>query len=182
MSTTWVVQPRTKAFKATPLPKTQPAGGWRFVNLSEPKQSKDKSIRKFVRSNATRHYRQIKKKQNDLKYSRQSGDTTLRHEISDSSVLPVSKLPTPARLDHDGVCFISCGNPEYEHECRYSSSRIRSSPRQLLGNGCCDPFDASPIGVDRRYSGYVLDHCELPSHSPLERTGNPICIHPLTRQ
>ncbi len=153
------------------------------MNLSEPKQSKDKIIRKFVRSNATRHYRQKKKKkQNELKYLRQSGDNTVRHEISDSSVLPVSKLPTSARLDDDGVCFISCGNPENEHECRYSSSRIRSSPRQLLGNGCCDPFDASPVGVDRQYSGYVLDHCELPSQSPLERTGNPICIQPLTRQ
>lgn len=179
MSATCVMQSDTKARKIARIPKPQPAEGWTFVNLSEPKQSKDKRLRQFVRSHAMRDYRQ-RKKQIKAKNQRQPGSTTARHEIRVSSLLPKSTIPISAQYDDDGGCFISCGHAECVHDCRYSSSKVRSSPKQLLGDSAIDLFDASVIGGDSRYTGLVLNHCELPWHSPLERTSNPICMQPLT--
>lgn len=179
MSATCVMQSNTKARKVSRIPKPQPAEGWTFVNLSEPKQSKDKSLRQFVRSHAMRDYRQ-RKKQIKTKHQRQPGSTTARHEISLSSLIPKSTIPISAQNDDDGGCFISCGHAECVHDRRYSSSKVRSSPKQLLGDSPIDLFDASLIGGDSRYTGLVLNHCELRWHSPLERTSNPIYMQPLT--
>lgn len=167
MSSTCVTQSRVKACTLAPIPKMQPVEGWTFVNLSEPKQSKDKSLRKFVRSNVMRNYRQ-RMKENEIKHPRQDGSTTTRHEVDDLSISPTSTLPTTAQREDGGGYFISCGHTECVYNCRYSPSRICSNPKQLLGNGGIDPFDSSPIRGNGRYNGYVLNHCELPSHSPLE--------------
>lgn len=152
------MQSKTKARKVPPISKAQFPEGWAFVNLSEPEQSKDKRLRKFVRANAMRDYRQ-KKKQNEIEHQRQPGHITARHEVSDISPLPKSDLSTPIQNDDgDDRCFISCGHPCCVDGCRYSSTRARSSPKQLLGDGGIDPFDTSPMEGDRQYKGYVLNH------------------------
>ncbi|CAD6577550.1 MAG: hypothetical protein ASARMPRED_008317 [Alectoria sarmentosa] len=161
------MQSNTKARKVARIPNPQPAEGWTFVNLSEPRQSKDKSLRQFVRSHAMRDYRQ-RKKQIKTKNQRQPESTTARHEISLSSLLPKSTIPISAQNDDDGGCFISCGHAECVHDRRSSSSKVRSSPKQLFGDSAIDLFGASLIGGDSRYTGLVLNHCELPRHSSLE--------------
>lgn len=75
------MQSRIKARKAAPT--LARAGGWTFVNLSEPKQSKDEGLRAFVRSNAMRDYRQ-KKRRNEMKDRRQPENITARHEFGES--------------------------------------------------------------------------------------------------
>ena len=160
-------QPGTSATcvlqSGNPVPKPQPAEGWAFVNLSEPRQSKDRSLRRLVRSNAMRDYCQ-KKKQSELKHRREPANTTAPHKVCD---------PSAVQNHEQSGCPISCGQAKCVHERRYFLSSIRSSPKQLLGDGGFDPFDASPIRGDSRYIGYALDHCEVPSHSILEHTCNP---------
>lgn len=172
---------KTKACKVPPISEPQFSEGWAFVNLSEPKQSKDKSLRKFVRAQAMRDYRQ-KKKQDDIKHQKQPGHMTTRHDVGDLLLLPKSGLPTPAQNDDDGRCFIACGHADCVDDCKYPTSRVHSSPEQLLGDGGIDPFDTSPIGGDSRYKNYLLNHCELPSYPPLKRTCNPRSTQPLTLQ
>ena len=141
----------------------KPKQGWAFVNLSEPKQSKDKSLRRMVRSNAMRDYYRKNKKQTKraTKDKSELGDSTARHEVNGSS-LPISVLDG----DH-GACSIICSHAECVCDCVYNSSRVLFSPIQRLGGGGTDPFDASPMGGDLRYQGYVLKHCELRRHLSL---------------
>ena len=153
-----------------PVTEVQPVETWAFVNLSEPKQSKDKSLRKLVRSNAMRDYRQ-KRRQSQLRNQKQHGKPTARHHpVSDSSRSLTPTLPITTRHDDfKGYCIFH-GHGECDPDCIYSSLTVRSSPKQLLGGGGTDPFNALPSGADRRYTGYVLSHCEHPSRSSLERT------------
>ena len=179
MSTTYALQSGSKHRKVASNPKSQHAEGWTFVNLSEPNQSKDKSLRKFVRSNAMRDYRH-KKKQNDSKHQRQPEDAIARQEVDHISLSPKLTLPIVAQDDEYGGCLVHCGHVQCEQDCRSTSSRVRSSPKQLLGDGGIDPFDASPLGGGSQYKGYVLNHCELPLHSPPDPTCDIICMEPLT--
>lgn len=155
--------------KGHSIPKAQPAEAWAFVNVSEPKQSKDNSLRKLVRSNAMRDYRQ-KKKQSQGRSQKQIGNTPARHQVSDSSHSRTPTLPIVTRNGDDGGCCICRGHTKCEHDCRCPSITVRSSPKQLLGGGGTDPFDALPNGADRRHNGLLLNHCEPPSHSSLERS------------
>ena len=167
----------TKPPKAIPIPTPKPKGGWAFVNLSEPKQSKDKSLRRMVRSNAMRDYcrKNKKKTQRATKHKSELGDPTARHEINGLSLLA-------SVLDDDhGACPISCSHAECVYDCEYSSSRMLLSPIQRLGDGGTDPFDASPMGGDLRYQGYVLKHCELLKHLSLEHMCISIDIYLLTQ-
>ena len=106
MSATCVIQPGTKSRKVVPTPACRRMD--LSVNLREPQQSKDMSIRKFVRSNAMRDYRQ-KKKRNELKHQRELGNTTAGHQFRDSLHLVKSPLPSATRDDDNGGCFMSCG-------------------------------------------------------------------------
>lgn len=153
-------QPKMEARKVSPVPKTEPAEEWSFVNLSEPKQSKDESVRKFVRSNAMRDYRQ-KKRRDETKHQRKPADTTAAHGVPQSPPLPESTLPNQAQNNDNSDGFPSCGHAECVYGCRYSSRTVGSSPIQLLGDGGTDPFDALPIEGDSQYNCYILNHCEL---------------------
>ena len=180
MSATCVMQSATKSRNVAPLPSPKPKG-WAFVNLSEPKQSKDEKLRMFVRSNAMRDYCRKKKKKTkrDTKHQSELGDPPTRYEVYGSSPLTNSSLPTWVHDDNYGGCCTSYCHAECAHDCIYSSSRLLSSPIQRLGDGGTDPFDASPMRGNLRYKGYVLNHCELPTHFSLERMCNPMYMYPL---
>ena len=175
MLATCVMQLPTKPPKVIPIPTPKPKGGWAFVNLSEPKQSKDKSLRRMVRSNAMRDYcrKNKKKTKRATKHKSELGDPTARHEVNSSS------LPISVRDGDHGACSISCSHAECVYDWGYSSSRVLLSPIQRLGDGGTDPFDASPMGGDVRYKGYVLKHCELPTRLSLEYTWISIYMYPL---
>ena len=175
MPATRVMHSATKPPKVAPIPSPTPEEGWAFVNLSEPKQSKDKSLRRMVRSNAMRDYcRKTRKKTKRVtKHQSELGDPTTRHEVNGSS------LPIPIQDGNHGGCSVSCSHAECVYDCKYSSSRVLSSPIQRLGDGGTDPFDASPMGGDLRYKGCVLNHSELPTHVSRERMCNPMYMYPL---
>ena len=181
MSPLCVTRSKTKARKVPPHSEPRFAEGWAFVNVSEPKQSKDKSLRKVVRAQAMRDYRQ-RKRQDEIKHQKQPEHLNSSHEVDHLSLLLKSGLPIPAQTDDDGRCFLSYEHASWVDSCRYSASRIRSSPKQLLGDRVIDPFDASPMGGDSQYKDYILHHCELPSYPLLKRTCNPISTQPLTLQ
>ena len=164
MSATRVMQSTTKPPKVNPIPTPKPKRGWAFVNLSEPKQSKDKGLRRMVRSNAMRDYcrKNKKKTKRATKHRSELGDSTARLEVNGSP------LPTLILDGDHGTYSISCSHAECVYGCECSSSRVLSSPIKRLGDGGTDPFDASPMGGDVRYNGYVLKHCELPTHPSLE--------------
>ena len=175
MSATGVMQSATKPPKATPIPPPKPKQGWGFVNLSEPKQSKDKRVRRMVRSNAMRDYclKNKKKTKRATKHKSELGNQTARHEVNGLS-LPIRVLD-----GEHGVCPISCSHAECVYDCEYSSSRVLLSPIQRLGDGGTDPFDTSPVGGDLRYQGYILKHCELPTHLSFEHMCNSKYMYPL---
>ena len=175
MPATRVMPLATKAPKVTSMPASKPKEGWAFVNLSEPMQSKDKSLRKMVRSNAMRDYcrKNKKKTKRATKHKSELGDPTARHKVNGSS------LPTLILDGDHGAFAISCSHAECVYGCKYSSSWVLSSPIQCLGDGGTDPFDASPMGGDLQYQGYILKHCELPKHLSLEHMCVSIYMHPL---
>ena len=172
MSATRVMQSTTKLPKVAPFRGPEPKEGWTFVNLSEPKQSEDKSLRRVVRSNAMRDYcrKERKKTKRVTTHQGELGDPTPPHEVNGSL------LPTPVLDDNHGACSISCSHAECVYDCEYSSSRVLSSPIQRLGAGGTDPFDASPMGGDLRYKGYLMNHCELPT-TPSSRAYVYLHIH-----
>ena len=154
--------------KAVPVTKPEPAEGWSFVNVSEPKQSKEKSFRQLVRSNAMRDYRQ-RKKQSQTRQQSEAADTTDAHAITYPSLSPDSTAPVPAQKDDHGYCSRPCGHTECVHDGRYLLREMQPSPKQLVGDGGIDPFDALPIRGDRQYHASVLNHCESSLH-PSSRT------------
>ena len=153
-------QPRMEGRKVSPVPKTEPAEAWSFVNFSEPKQSKDESVRKLVRSNAMRDYRQ-KKRRDETKHQRMPADTTAAQGVTQSPRSPKSSPSNPAQNNDNSDSFPSCGHVDCVYGCRYCSRTVGSSPKQLLGDGGTDPFDALPIEGDSQYNSYILHHCEL---------------------
>ena len=173
MSPVCVTQSSPKARKVISTSKPQSVECWNFVNLSEPKQSKDKTLRKFVRSNAMRDYRQ-KKRQNDVRHKQQPDVTTSHHDSGGTIPLPQSPLPASVQNENDDDSFESCGHTDCIYDCRYSSPEVCSSPNQLLGDGGTDPFDTLPFEEDSQYTGYILKHCELPLHPPLHAPASPI--------
>ncbi len=179
MSPTRELQPSMEARKDTPVLRRQSAEDWTFVNLSEPKQSKDKNLRQFVRSNAMRDYRQKKKLDKTRNRSR-PGDIAAAHAVTPPPPSPESTLPTLGQNHGDGDSFKYCGHPECVYDCRYSPRRGRSSPRQLLGDGDVDPFDTLPISGDSRYHAYILNHCELPLHLPTNASVTALWVQLLT--
>ena len=169
------MQSTTKSPKDNTIPTPKPKTGWAFVNLSEPKQSKDKSLRRMVRSNAMRDYCRKKKKKTKraTKHKSELGDSSARHEVNGSS------LPTLILDGDHGACSIFCSHAGCVYGCKYSSSRVLPSPIQRLGHGGTDPFDASPMGGDVRYKGYILKHCELLTHLSLEHMYISMYMYPL---
>ena len=91
---------------------TNQAKHFTFVNLSEPKEGKNEDLRKFVRSNAMRSYRQKQ---------RQEAENTSTSEASHIVQLPISDQPhlspvTSRRLGTGGLSL---------REQRYHESAVR---------------------------------------------------------
>lgn len=69
MSSTFVIRSsgNARASKTSPSKEGTFAAEFTFINLSEPKQSKDKDLKKIVRSNAMRSFRQSERQKAVLK-------------------------------------------------------------------------------------------------------------------
>ena len=118
------------------------------------------------------------KKSNDPKHQGQPEDATARQEVDHISLLLRLALLIVAQDDDHGGCLVHCGYAQCD--CRYTSSRVRLSPKQLLRNGGIDPFDALPLGGEGRYKGCVLNHCELPMRFPPDPACDILLMEPLT--
>ena len=171
-----------EAQRYIPQMKVQKAGRFAFINLSEPNQSKDESLRKLVRSTAMHDFRQ---KQKQIAITRRSQLASLRHEGSgcrrpslttkshgdrpigceDSIEEAQNFVKTMAQpLGKDDPPHPTCNRLDCnENGCKLLPSLqepIITDPKKLIGDGISDPFNVYPIGGCPRYYSYLLNHCE----------------------
>ena len=167
-----------------PHMKVQKAGRFAFINLSEPNQSKDESLRKFVRSNAMCDFRQ---KQKQTAVTRRSRQASSKHEGSGCGRLsPTAKshgdrptgcadsiaveedqnsVKTMAQpLGEDGSPCRTCNHMRCnKNRCNLLQSLQETTiinPKKLIGDGMSDPFNGYPTSGCPRYYSYLLNHCE----------------------
>lgn len=167
--------------------KPAAAGGFTFINVSEPEQSKDENLRKFVRSHAMRTYRR-NEKQKAVSEREQDKDLKVQKDgcphvevltegyndwpagwegaIADAQALiqPSSQPLRSGEAESDSDLLGSaCGHPDCnENQCKFlpHPKCPKSSPKKLLGDGMSDPFDVYPSAGCPRYNSYVLHHCK----------------------
>ena len=180
----------SRARRFVPQMKDQRAGGFTFINVSQPTQSKDASLRRVVRSNAMRTYRQ-KQKQRQKAILRRAQQAFLENE---ERGCPQPSLTTERQLDwptvwHDPVEEIQIvlqsdtdplemrdtqGDERSSTPARGHSGWIETGPlsllplqepvamslKKLIGDGMRDPFNVYPSGGCPYYNSYMLNHCE----------------------
>ena len=161
-----------------------PKSEFTFINLSDPNQSKDKDLRKTVRSQAMRAYSQMVKQKAPAKRRQTTeSDTTEtrgRESLVDaqtdnnwsekaaSALVEAEDLLQPrgrtlglggSKMTKHSPRF-SCGHADC-NESGYllQVSRPRQKPQTVIGNGMTDPFDTFPVRGSGRYNAYVLNHC-----------------------
>lgn len=181
-----------KARRGVPEMKDQYASGLTFINISDPKQSKDKTLRRSVRSNAMRTHWQKEKQKSSTRRARKAflekGETgcpllaltAKGHNISpigweDPVVeaqifLQTDNQPLETRDAQDNKCWPACGHSGCNESRRISSTSLQQpvaiSPKGLIGDGMSDPFNVYPSGSCPHYNTYLLNHCELPAFTP----------------
>ena len=177
-----------KARRTVPEMEDQYASGLTFINISEPKQSKDESLRRSVRSNAMRTHWQKEKQKSSTRRARkaylENGEigppllalTAKGHDISPTgwddpvvetrTFLQTAYQPLETRDAQDNKCWPACGHPGCNESRRISLPPLQQpvaiSPKGLIGDGMSDPFNVYPSGSCLRYNSYLLNHCELP--------------------
>ena len=160
-----------------------------FINLSEPKQSRDKTLKKIVRSNAMRTYRQMEKQKAIIERSQRARLDT------DNSKSPVLSIDTENHRDwpaQGGLARIDTPDAsqlktrplglETSRDSRrsFSSSHdhadsdnnddvqwltkreLNLRPHPLIENSRGDPFNVYPSVSSPKYNDYVLNHCKTP--------------------
>lgn len=158
------------------------ASGFTFINLSEPvKQSKDKDLRKVVRSNAMRAYRQAMK-QTAVK-ERSSNTDSDREDDNDMSLVvgneelcdhSMERRPKPQQN-----CSCALGMRGFQSLSRCMGVRCARidcdlgktsgagepstvDPLMYIGDCITDPFNTFPSSGKPQYISKTLDHCEPP--------------------
>ncbi len=186
------VNGKDKARRAVPEMKDQYASGLTFINISEPKQSKDESLRRSVRSNAIRNHWQKEKQKSSTRRSRKAflgkGETgcpllaltAKGHNISPTgwedpvveaqTFLQTANQPLEPRDAQDNKCRPACGHSGCHESRRISLTPLQQpvavSPKGLIGDGMSDPFNVYPSGSCPHYNSYLLNHRELPALTP----------------
>ena len=170
------------AQRTTPQTKVQKAGRFAFINLSEPNQSKDESLRKFVRSNAMCDFRQ---RQKQMAVTRRSQQASSKNEGSgfghlsltakshghrptgcgDSIEEAQNAVQTMAQpLGEDNSPRRACNHVHCNENRCYLLQPLQEptviSPKKLIGDGMSDPFNGYPTSGCPRYYSYLLNHCE----------------------
>ena len=158
------------------------AAGLTFINLSGPKQSKDKNLKKIVRSSAMRSYRQtekqkaVTKREYRIKPHTSNSDHAnncndelavqepvriatkkMSERESGSSMVRVTEKNRPAspmkrRPDHNKNGTL--GRRDMVHQ-----GQLLQTTR-ISGRG--DPFNAYPSRDSPLYNDYCMHHCEPP--------------------
>ena len=156
-----------------------------FININQPDQSKEAVVRRFVRSNAMRKYRQQEKQKAIAKHLHEplaglvtNADNALFPEITDADLLESNKEAWQHSACHKAVPTLEQAlQPLSETSHAVETQEVRScsaqqlitevlaSPINTLGSGEDDPFDTYPIKCHSRYNSHVLHHCELPALS-----------------
>ncbi len=188
MSSTFVIRSsgNARASKTSPSKEGTFAAEFTFINLSEPKQSKDKDLKKIVRSNAMRSFRQSERQKAVLKRTQKvvlhagSCDIPLpfRGNDRDNDLLAYrnsaqvdaqdpphlsTQLLLPQDFQKDNHSLRQSTDSS-ENGCINSLVRQEPpiSPQALVGNGMGDPFNVYPSRDSSRYNDYVLNHCKPP--------------------
>lgn len=195
---------QSKVRRSGPRLRHQAAGDFTFINLSEPKQSKDESLRRFVRSNAMRNYRQKEKQkaiitepqEASLKfggtaYPHLSRTVKLHNEEPidwEASVTETHILLQPASQqlemrDTQGEecspisgCGHSCCNDTGCNSCLPLQGSAMINPSRLIGDDMSNPFNVYPSGGSPRYNSYLLNHCEKFISQTFPRLASPPLI------
>lgn len=163
------------------------AAEFTFINLSEPKQSKDKKFKRIIRSNAMRTYRQLEKRKAATKRvqnasvgtdniedalpptaaggldgweAQQDSAQAVAQDMSEPGIKSLG-LPSAGASNHSDrfACgHIDCNGVDCVKRLAKQGPRLR--PQNLIGNSICDPFDVYPSSGSARYDSYVLNHCK----------------------
>ena len=194
MSPVAIIRPDSKSRvpSVSPSMEGKSAAAFTFINLSEPRQSKDKDLKKLVRSNAMRTYRQMEKKKaineraQKAKLNRGGSESPLSPSSAEGfNDWPVEResvridaqsssqqdaQPLGLQLSHGSphALQLACGHTECnETECvgRLIRQNLGRGPQALIGNSVADPFDVYPGGHSTQYNDYVLHHCKPPTPS-----------------
>ena len=163
------------------------APGFTFINLSEPvKQSKDKDLRKLVRSNAMRAYRQAAK-QTAVKAPSRTNESDEGCEQEGSSFVGDEELYEQGieqrqesgqncshALELGGLLSLShsigvrCARADCDR-CRtgHAGNQLTTDPQMYIGDCITDPFNIFPgFGRASQYFSEALDHCKPPPSLP----------------
>ena len=194
---------KARTSPVSPSMEEKSAAGFTFINLSEPRQSKDKDLKKIVRSNAMRTYRQMEKKKaiveraQKAKLDRGGSESPLSSPNAESfNDWPVEResiridtqnssraeaQPLGLRVSHGSSRSLqpACGHTECnESGCvgRMIRQDVGRGPQALIGNSVADPFDIYPGGHSTQYNDYVLHHCKPPP--PTANALSPISASP----
>lgn len=164
-----------------------------FINLSEPKQSKDRDVKKIVRSNAMRTYHQMTKQKAIQERAQKAqfvnsedwespslvlaagehSDWPIEHEAAQLEV----HASTPAnsqvlRLWPLEDPYHSLGVPCDHADCNdgrckglLAGQASGADPQAHIGNCKTDPFNMFPFDCNPHYLSYVLNHCKHTNQS-----------------
>lgn len=185
MSPACVIRSRPKRRVAKPKANNKDGSTteFTFINLSEPSQSKDKDLKRAVRSKAMRAYSQMEKQkastmltQKPISVKRRKPSSYIHAQenrlarpqleqaeaqdplLPNKQVLGVGSCRTFSRSRRSTCSHKECN----KSGCLKQTTKWTPSecPQALIGNGMNDPFDAYPIRGCPRYNAYVLNHCK----------------------